>query len=78
MASGFWRSSCLCAAALAGALSLTAAGPAQAVGVTVFASDFDTGSLPVQIDPGSAALTAVQGFAGVLCFTYCRLCNSKF
>ncbi len=33
-------------------------------GQTVFNTDFD-GSLPTEVNPGSATLTGVQGFAGL-------------
>lgn len=65
MANGFQLCSWWRAAALAGALGAAAAGPAQAAGGVVFFSDFEAGAMPAQIDPGSAALTGVQDFAGL-------------
>ncbi len=47
---------------LVAAVALAAAGAAQAQ--LVFSSDFDS-SIPVAVNPGSALLTGVQGYAGL-------------
>ncbi|MDC6167371.1 PEP-CTERM sorting domain-containing protein [Paucibacter sp. XJ19-41] len=49
----------------AAVLSLAATGFAQAAETLVFSTDFDGAALPAQIEPGVAALTGVQGFAGL-------------
>jgi PEP-CTERM motif len=46
-----------------GALAALLAAPAHAL--TVFASDFEAATIPAEISPGVAALTGVQGYAGL-------------
>ncbi|MET0519902.1 MAG: PEP-CTERM sorting domain-containing protein [Burkholderiaceae bacterium] len=55
----------LCTRAALGLLLLAGLGSAQALGQTVFFSDFNGAALPAQINAGSAALTGVQGYAGL-------------
>lgn len=55
-----WKSLFAATALVLGAIST----PASAIPTEVFFSDFN-GALPAQIDPGTATLTPVQGYAGL-------------